>query len=97
MIMSDGELATIMQQQDDDEASKFIEKEQRSITSNPTGTALLLVWSVSSLHHFLQSYTPQNLGVSSKVTNLEIDSMFFFADRSLHLQTGFRVAKKMPL
>ena len=62
------------------------------MTSTPTGKALLLVQSVLSLHHFLKSYIPQNLGVSSKVTTLVMDSMFFFANRLLHLQVVFRVA-----
>ena len=64
IIVSDGKLATIMQQQEDYEAHKLTEKDQQAITSTLTGKALLLIWSVVSLHHFLQSYTPQNLGVS---------------------------------
>ena len=34
---------------------------------------------------FLQSSIPQNLGVASKVTTLEMDSTFFFADCLLRL------------
>ena len=59
MIMRDGELATIMKQQEEDEAQKSMEKEQRSTTSTPTGKALLLVQRVLSLHHFLQSSNPR--------------------------------------
>ena len=64
------------------------------MSSMPTGKALLIVHSVLSLHHFLQSSIPQNLGVPSKLTTLAMDSMFFFADRLLHLQAVFRVAGK---
>ena len=46
------------------------------MTSTLTGKALLLVWHVLSLHHFLQPYIPQNLGVASKVTILAMDSIF---------------------
>ena len=42
---------------------------------------------------FLQSSITQNLGVPSKVTILAMDSMFLFADRLLHLQAVFRVAR----
>ena len=97
MIMRDGELATIMQQQEEDKAHKLMEKEQRAMTSTPTGKALLIVWRVLSLHNFLQSSIPQNLGVASKVTTLAMDSMFFFADYLLCLQALFRVSGKMPL
>ena len=64
------------------------------MSSTPTGKALLLIRHVLSLHHFLQSSIPHNLGVASKVTTLATDSMFFFADRLLHLQAVFRVAPK---
>ena len=64
------------------------------MSSTPTGKALVLVQSVLYLHHFLQSSIPQNLGVPSKVTTLEMDNMFFFADLLLHLQAVFRVAGK---
>ena len=76
MIMRDGELATIMQQQEEYKAHKPMEKEQRSTTSAPTGRALLLVLRVLLLHHFLQFSIPQNLEVASKVTTLTMDSFF---------------------
>ena len=76
---------------------KSMEKEQRTISSTPTGKALVLVHCVVSLHHFLQSSVPQNLSVASKVTTLAMDSMFFFAGRLLHLQAVFIVAGKMSL
>ena len=69
-----------------------MEKEQRAMTSTPTGKALLLVQCVLPLHHFLQSSIPQNLGFASKVTTMEMDSMFFFANLLLHLQAVFRVS-----
>ena len=97
MIMRDGKFATIMQQQEEEEAQKLMEKEQRSMTSTPTGKALLLVHCVLSLHHFLQSYIPQNLVVASKITTLVMDSMFFFADNLIHLEAEFRVAGKMSM
>ena len=71
---------------------KLVEKEQRAMISMPTGKALLLVQCVLSLHHFHQSPIPQNLVVASKVTTLAMDSMFFFANRLLHLQAVFRVS-----
>ena len=80
MIMRDGEIATIMQQQEEDEAHRLMEKEQQAMTSTLTGKALVIVWRVLSLHHFLQSSIPQNLGVASKVTILAMDSMLLFAD-----------------
>ena len=64
------------------------------MTSTPTKEDLLLVQCVLSLRHFLQYSIPQNLGVTSKVTTLAMDSMFFFADRLLHLEAVFRVAGK---
>ena len=64
------------------------------MTSTLEGNALLLVWRVFSLHHFIQSSIPHNLGFFSKVTTLEMESMFFFADYLLHPQSLFRVAKK---
>ena len=97
MIMRDGEFATLMQQQEEDEAQKSMEKEQQAMSSTPIGKALLLVQRVLSLHHFLQSSIPHNLSVASKVTTLATDSIFLFADSLLHLQAVFRVAKKMPL
>ena len=93
MIMRDGEISTMMQQQEEDEAQKQTEKEQRAMTSTPTGKALILVQRFLCLHHFLQYFIPQNLGVASKVTNLVMDSVFFF-DRLLHLQAVFIVAGK---
>ena len=94
MIMRDGEFATMIQQQEEDEAQKLMEKEQRAMTSTPIKKALLLVQRVLSLHHFLQSSIPHNLGVDSKGTTLAMDIMFFFTDRLLHLQAVFRVTKK---
>ena len=85
MITRYGELTTMMQQQEEEEAQKLIEKEQRDTISTPTRMDLLLVKSVLFLHHFLQSSIPHNLGVVSKVTTLEMDSTFFFADRLLNL------------
>ena len=64
------------------------------MSSTPTGKALVLVQHVLSLHHFLQSSVPQNLGVPSKVITLAMDSMFFFVDCLLHLQAVFRVSGK---
>ena len=84
----------MLQQQEEDEAQKLMEKEQRVMSSTPTGEDFLLVKRVLTLHHFLQFLIPQNLGVASKVTTLAMDSMFFFADRLLRLQAVFRVAKK---
>ena len=92
--MSDGEFATMMQQQDEDEVQKSMEKEYRAMSSTPRGKALLLVQRVLYLHHFIKSSIPQNLGVASKVTTLAMESMFFFANRLLHLQAVFRVARK---
>ena len=97
MIMGDGEFATMVQHQEEDEAHKSMEKEQRATISTPTGKALLLLQRVLSLHHFLQYSIPQNLGVTSNVTTLAMDSIFFFADRLLHLQAIFRIDKKMSL
>ena len=97
MIMRDGELATIMQQQDEDESQKYTDKEQRAKTSTLTGKSLLLVQRVQPLHLFLQSSIPHNLAFTSKVITLAMNSTFLFAYRLLHLQSVFRVAKKMPL
>ena len=85
MIMRDGEFATMMQEQEEDEAHKSMEKEQRSMSSTPTRKDFLLVQRVLYLDHILQSSIAQNLDFASKVTILEMDSMFFFADRLLHL------------
>ena len=76
MIMRDGKIAIMMQQQEEDKGHKSTEKEQRAMTSTPVGKALLLVHCVISLHHFLKSATPQNLGFASKVATLAMDSMF---------------------
>ena len=97
MIKRDGEFSTMMQQQEEDEAQKLMEKEQRATTSTPIEKALVIVQRVISLHHFLKSSIPQNLGVASKVTTLAMDSMFFFTDRLLHIQAVFIFARKMPL
>ena len=88
MIMREGELATILQQQEEDKYHKSIGKEQQAMTSNPTGKALLFVQHLLSLHHFLQSYITQNLVVASKVITLAIDIMFFLAYCLLRLQRG---------
>ena len=97
MIVRDGELATITQQQEEDEAHKYTDKEQLEMTSTSIGKALIFVSHILSLQHFLQSFILQNLGVASKVTTLAMDSIFFFADFLLHLQAVFRVAGKMAL
>ena len=97
MIMRDVELATTMQQKEEDGAQKSMEKEQKVMKSTPTKKDLLLVQRVLYLYHPLQSSIPQNLGVTSKVTTLEMDSIFFFADHLLHLQTLFRDSGKMLL
>ena len=65
--MRDGELATMMQQKEEEETQKSIYKEQWAMASTPTGKALLLVQRVLPLHHFLQSSIPQNVGVALKV------------------------------
>ena len=94
MTIRDGNLSTMMQQQEEDTAKKSKDKEQQEMESMPTGKALILVHHVLSLNHFLQSFITQNLGVFLKVATLEIDSMFFVADRLLRLQAVFRVAVK---
>ena len=95
--MRDGYFATMMQQKEEYEAQKLMDKEQRSMTSNPTGKALILIQCVLALHHFLQSSITQNLGVSLKLITLATNSVLFFVDRLLHLQAVSRVARKMPL
>ena len=97
MIIRDSGFDTMMQQQEEDKAQKLMKKEQRAMTSTPTGKSMLLVQRVLSLHYFLHCYVPQNVGVVSKVTTLEMDSMFFFVSHLLHLQGVFRVAGKMSL
>ena len=92
--MRDGKFATMMQQQEEDEAQKLMEKEQRAMSSTLTGKALFIIQRVLSLHHFLQSYITQNLGVASKVTTLATDTMSFFADCLFYLQVVFRVTRK---
>ena len=47
-----GELATMMQQQEEDEAQKSIDKEQWAMKPMPTRRDLLLVHRVLPLHHF---------------------------------------------
>ena len=84
----------MMQDQEEDKDQISTEKEQRAVSSNPTGKDLLLIQCVLSLHYFLQSSIPQNLGVPSKATTLATDNIFFFMDRLLHLQALFRVAGK---
>ena len=85
--MRDGEFDTMMQHQEEDEEPRYMEKEQRAMTSTLTGKYLLLIKRVLYLHHFLQSSILQNLGVASKITTLEMDSIFFFADLLLHIQS----------
>ena len=97
MIMRDDEFVTMMQQKEEYEAQKLMEKEEQAITSTSSGKAFLIVQRVLSLHHFLQSSILQNLGATSKVTTLSKDSVFFFADSLLQLQAVFRVAGEMPL
>ena len=92
MIIRDGEFDTMMQQQEEEEAQKSMEKEQQAMSSTPTVKDLLIIKRVFSLHHFLQSFIPQNLGVASKVTTLAMDGIFFFAGRLLHLQSVFIVS-----
>ena len=87
----------MMQQKEEDKAQKLMEKEQRSVTSMPTGKALLIVQYVLSLHHLIQSSIPQNLGVASKVTTFEMNSMFFSADPLLHPQWQFSGDSKYRL
>ena len=93
--MRDGDIATLMQQQEDDQAHKWTEKEQLVMTSMPTGKCLLLFKHFLSLQHILQYSIPHNFGVASKVTTLEMDSIFFFADSLLHLQAVFKLARKI--
>ena len=94
MTLIDGELTTVAQHQEEDEAQKLMVKEQRAITSTLKREYLLLVQRVLSLRHFLQPSIPQNLGFASKLTTLAMDSMSFLADHLLHLQAVFRVAEK---
>ena len=68
-------------------------KNIRQWHQTPAGKALLLVQRVLSSHHFLHYSTPHNLGVASKVTTLATVSIFFFADRLVHLRAVFRVAE----
>ena len=97
MIMRDGKLSTMMQHQEEDKAQKLTDKEQQAMASTTTGKALIIVQRLLYLNHFLQYYIPQNLGVTPKVRTLAMESMFFFADRLLHLQAVFRVAVTIPL
>ena len=71
----------MIQQPEEDEVQKSMEREQWAMSSTPTWKALLIIQRALSLHHFLQSSIPQNLGVDSKVTTLATDSMFFLAYR----------------
>ena len=87
-------VATMIQQQEEDKVQKSMEKEKWDMTSTPTGKDLILISHFLSLHHFLKSSIPQNLGVASKVTTLEMYSIFFFADCLLRLKVVFRVAEK---
>ena len=54
MITRYGELTKIIQQQEEDEAQKLVEKEQQAMESTPTSRDLIIVQSVLSLHHFLR-------------------------------------------
>ena len=92
MIMRDGELATMIQHQEEEKVQKLIGKEQQGMTSMSIGKALLLVQRALYLHNFLQSSIRHNLGVASKVSTLAMKSMFFFSYCLLHLQAVFRVA-----
>ena len=77
----------MMQQQEEDKEEKSMEKEQRAMSSTPTGKALLLIQRALSLHHFLQSSIPQNLGIASKVTTLATDNTFSsWTDYSVYKQ-----------
>ena len=62
MITRDGELTNIIQQQEEDEAQKLVEKEQQAMESTPTSRDLIIVQSVLSLHHFIQFSILQKLG-----------------------------------
>ena len=97
MIMRDGEHANIMQHQEEDEAQKSMDKEQQAMRSTPPGKALVLVRRALSLHHFLRSSIPQNVGIPSKITTLAMDSTFFFAYRLLHLQAVLEFLGKKSL
>ena len=92
--MRDGKFSSMIQQQEEDKAQNSMKKEQWVMTSTTTGEALILVHRVLSLHHFFLYFKPHHLGVASKVTTLEMDSIFFFADCLLHLQAVFRVVGK---
>ena len=61
MITRDGEFATMMQHQEEDEAHKSTEKEQQDMTSTPTGKDLVIFKRIISLYHFLKYSIPQNL------------------------------------
>ena len=43
MIIRDGNFATMIQQKEEEEVQKSMEKEQRAMPSSPTGKALVLV------------------------------------------------------
>ena len=92
--MRGGELATMMQQQEEDKVHKSMDKEQRAMKSTLTSRDLILVQCVLYLHHFLQSSVPQTLGFPSKVTTLAMDSICFSVDCLLHLQAAFIVSGK---
>ena len=59
MIMRDSDLTTMIQQQEEEKARKLMEKEQRAMTSTPTGQALLLVKRVLYLHYYSVLHTPE--------------------------------------
>ena len=69
MIMRDGELATIIKQQEEEESHKSMDKEQQAMTSTPGGKDLLLIWRVLSLHHF-SVFNTAELGRRLKSDNI---------------------------
>ena len=70
------------------------EKVQQAMASTLERSALIIVQSAFSLNNFLNYSIPQKLVVASKVTNLAMYSMIFFACSLLHLQAVFRVTGK---
>ena len=66
MIMRDDKLATMIQQQEEDEAQKLMEKEQRAMTSTLIKKALRLVQRVFSLYHFFSLPYPRTWALPQK-------------------------------
>ena len=60
MVMRNGELVTMMQQQEEYKAHTLMDKEQQGMASIPTRRDLTVIQRVISLHHFIQSPIPQN-------------------------------------